>query len=71
MGNRILVWQFGVQQEEEEKTCVSSLIPSVRPTIPPVAITMLLEICFVSQNFEKWDGRTEGLTYGHKDRHHV
>ena len=42
------------------------MIPLARPTVPPVAITILAGTFFVLRDFEKW-GRKEGRT----DRQHV
>ena len=38
---------------KRDKTCVSSMILSARATVPPVKITVLLEVCFVLKYFEK------------------
>ena len=35
------------------------MIPSARPTVSPVEITIITEICFVRWDFENW-GRTDG-----------
>ena len=40
------------------KTCVSSMIPSARHTVTPVASTIIICNLFVLQDIEKWDGQT-------------
>ena len=45
---------------DNNKTCVSSMIHSARPTVPTVMITLFsLELCFVLWDFEKW--RTDNM----------
>ena len=53
----ILVGQSGTVRKRQ----VSTMIPSARPTAPPVAITISLEIRYVLGDFERRNGRTDNI----------
>ena len=46
---------------KKDKTCISSMIPSARPTIPQGAITILTCTLFDLRDFENW-GQTDVRT---------